>query len=226
MAPYASSGQIVKLKYSRIKSFFPPKFIHMPRDPDLCFQNLRKCDVTAIAKHHDRVILLMFNPNWQLAQNMCKVGQERLSDSNRTTVMDICCLRVALVELLKRMPCFLLVQGVDRRSQQGNEPTVLGISFEWNDAKTELGWTPVRKTVGIASFYLCLSETVHTCSHHPVLWSCLASSLFQRFSFESVHLLWYSFLKHFIWIQCLTYCLRPMDQHHHKYKVATDLPRF
>lgn len=102
---------MVKLKYSSIESFFPPKFMHTPRDPDLCFQNLRKCDVTATAKHHDRVILLMFNPNWQLAQNMCQVGQGRLSDSSCTTVMDICCLCVVLVELLKRMPCFLLVKG-------------------------------------------------------------------------------------------------------------------
>lgn len=40
--------------------------------------------MTAIAKHHDKVILFMFKQNWQLAQNMYEVGQGRLSDSNCT----------------------------------------------------------------------------------------------------------------------------------------------
>ena len=53
----------------------------------------------------------MFNTNWQFAQNMCKVGQQRFSDSNCTQVIEICCLCVVLVELLKRMPFFLLVLG-------------------------------------------------------------------------------------------------------------------
>lgn len=67
--------------------------------------------MTAPVKYHDKVILLMLNPNWQFAQNMCQVGQGRFSDSNCTKVMDICCLCIALVELFKRMPCFLLVEG-------------------------------------------------------------------------------------------------------------------
>ena len=71
--------------------------------------------MTATVKYHDKMILLMFNTNWQFAQNMCKVGQRRFSDSNCTQVIEICCLCVVLVELFKRifkrMLCFLLVVG-------------------------------------------------------------------------------------------------------------------
>lgn len=97
-------------KIQQHQIFFSTKFTHMPTETASCFQNLSKCNVTAIAKCHDKMILLMFNTDWQLAQNMCKVGQWKFSHSNCTQVMDICCLHIVLVELFKRMPCFLFVK--------------------------------------------------------------------------------------------------------------------
>lgn len=65
--------------------------------------------MTATVKYHNKMILSTFNTNWRFAQNMCKVGQQRFSDSNCTQVIEICCLCVVLVELFKRMLFFLLV---------------------------------------------------------------------------------------------------------------------
>jgi hypothetical protein len=57
--------------------FLSTKFIYVSMDilEASYFQNLNKRDVTVTAKLHDGVTLLVFNVNWQLAQNMCKVGQ-------------------------------------------------------------------------------------------------------------------------------------------------------
>lgn len=59
------------------------------------------------------------------------------------------------------------------------------------------------KAIGIGSFYVCLYETIDIRSQYLVLQSCLASSLLQCFSFESVCLC-SSFLKHFLYLESVS----------------------
>lgn len=127
----------------------------------------------------------MCNPNWQLAQSMCQVGQGRLSGSHCSKGVGICCLCVVLVEPSKRMPCFLSVKGwTNDRSQEMNLLSWEFVLRRMMQRQNLGGIMRGRVLVSLHSSCAFLRRQVMFSS--PSLSGPSASSLFQCFPFESV----------------------------------------